>query len=104
MGATVKNWPLIASEPLLAHGRIQRAMAPTTTKPTAGSIHQAKAFRPVLATGTNAVGFIDITSLPLFIYSPDVPDVSSCPNPTHLSLSSTVSIVPGSNCWRSLVP
>src|SRR5438874_1056844 len=84
MGATVKNWPLMASVLLLTQGRIQRAMAPTITKPTAGSIHQAKAFRPVVATGTNAVGFIDITSLPLFIYSPDMPDASSCPTPQSL--------------------
>jgi hypothetical protein len=52
---------------LLPHGRIQRAIAPTITRPAAGSIHHAKALRPAVATGTKAVGFIDITSLPLYV-------------------------------------
>ena len=62
-GANMKK--LIASVALFPQGLIHTAMPATTTRPTAGKIHQAKVLRPLVPTGTKAVGFIDITYVPL---------------------------------------
>src|SRR5215208_6889146 len=100
MGRTVKNCPLMASVPPLPHGLIHRATPATTTMPISGRIHQAKVLRPVYDTGTKAVGFIDITYLPIFTCTADMVGRFLLPNPTL----STISILGGSNCWPVNLP